>query len=335
MDTADERPVAVLGAGSWGTALTLLLAQSQTGVRLWDRSPEQVIALHEAGQNRRYLPGHSLPSGIGLTADLQEAVTGAGCVVIAIPLSGLESVLAHAAPHIAPGTDIVLAAKGMDPQRLQLPSQLARSAAPHALLTALSGPNLASEVARGVPTAAVAASDDPAAAQRIAERFNRPTFRVYVSTDLLGVELGGAMKNVLAIAGGVSDGLGYGDNTKAALLTRGLGEMARLGHALGAQRETFYGLAGVGDLMATAVSRLSRNWRVGEGLARGERLEALLSRLGQVAEGVPTAAAIARLATERGIALPVFLAVHRLLQGELTPREAVAVLTENRNARTE
>jgi glycerol-3-phosphate dehydrogenase (NAD(P)+) len=335
VDTADERPVAVLGAGSWGTALTLLLAQSQTGVRLWDRSPEQVIALHEAGQNRRYLPGHSLPSGIGLTADLQEAVTGAGCVVIAIPLSGLESVLAHAAPHIAPGTDIVLAAKGMDPQRLQLPSQLARSAAPHALLTALSGPNLASEVARGVPTAAVAASDDPAAAQRIAERFNRPTFRVYVSTDLLGVELGGAMKNVLAIAGGVSDGLGYGDNTKAALLTRGLGEMARLGHALGAQRETFYGLAGVGDLMATAVSRLSRNWRVGEGLARGERLEALLSRLGQVAEGVPTAAAIARLATERGIALPVFLAVHRLLQGELTPREAVAVLTENRNARTE
>jgi glycerol-3-phosphate dehydrogenase (NAD(P)+) len=202
-------------------------------------------------------------------------------------------------------------------------------------IVALSGPNLASEIARGIPAAAVAAAGNSLAASRVAERFNRPTFRTYVSDDIRGVEIGGAVKNVLAIAGGVSDGLGYGDNTKAALLTRGLSEMTRLGAALGAKKETFYGLAGVGDLIATAASRLSRNWRVGAGLAEGKALPEILTGLGQVAEGVPTARAVARLAERHGLELPVCTAIHALLEGELTPHEAVVRLTVGRGARAE
>jgi glycerol-3-phosphate dehydrogenase (NAD(P)+) len=193
-------------------------------------------------------------------------------------------------------------------------------------LTVLSGPNLAAEVARGVPTAAVAGCPDGVAAERTAARFNRASFRVYTSGDRLGVEIGGAVKNVLAIAGGVSDGLGFGDNTKAALLTRGLAEMTRLGVACGAEARTFYGLAGVGDLMATAASRLSRNWRVGEGLAKGETLNMILARLGQVAEGVPTARAVVKLAERVGVETPVCRAVAALLFEELSPRDAVSGL---------
>ncbi|MGC4048016.1 MAG: NAD(P)H-dependent glycerol-3-phosphate dehydrogenase [Armatimonas sp.] len=187
----------------------------------------------------------------------------------------------------------------------------------------------------GCRQAAVAASESAQAATIVAERFNRPTFRTYVSSDIRGVELGGAVKNVLAIAGGVSDGLGYGDNTKAALLTRGLSEMARLGVVLGAHKETFYGLAGVGDLIATAASRLSRNWRVGNGLAQGKPLPEILTELGQVAEGVPTASAVVALAQRHSLELPVCASVHALLQGKFTPEEAVNRLTVGRSARFE
>lgn len=329
-------PAAVLGAGSWGTALALLLADAGGSVRLWDRTPAQVEALSADRENRRYLPGLALSAPIQPTAPLAEAVADAPLVIVAVPSAAVEEVLSAAASHLVSGADIVLAAKGIDPETLELPSQVAkRTLSGRFPLVALSGPNLAREVAAGIPTAAVAASADADAARRVAERFNRPTFRTYVGADLLGVEIGGAVKNVLAIAGGVSDGLGYGDNTKAALMTRGLGEMARLGVALGAQRETFYGLAGVGDLMATAASRLSRNWRVGEGLGKGESLETILARLGQVAEGVPAARAVRTLAERHGIRVPVCQAVAALLEGELSPREAVARLTENRGAHHE
>jgi glycerol-3-phosphate dehydrogenase (NAD(P)+) len=314
-------------------ALALLLAQDGGVVRLWDRTPGQIAALVAERENKRYLPGHALPSNLLPTAHLSEALAGAGCVVVAVPSAAVDTVLKRAV--LASGADIVLASKGIDPETLELPADVALRCAPGHAVIALSGPNLAREVAAGIPTAAVAACDDPEAARRIAERFNRPTFRTYVSDDRTGVEVGGAVKNVLAIAGGVADGLGYGDNTKAALMTRGLAEMARLGLALGGKRETFYGLAGVGDLMATAASRLSRNWRVGNGLGQGKTLEAILAELGQVAEGVPTARAVARLAEKHALSLPVCLTVAALLEGRLSPHDGVALLTENRAAKTE
>ena len=327
--------VTVLGAGSWGTALALLLAQGDKEVRLWDRTSTQLAALRTDRENKRYLPGFPLPATITPTECLDTALVGTSCVVVAVPASALVEVLTVTAPLLEAAADLVLASKGIDPETLELPSDIAARLAPSHAVIALSGPNLAREVAAGIPTAAVAASNDEAAARRIAERFNRPTFRTYVGNDLIGVEVGGAVKNVLAIAGGISDGLGYGDNTKAALMTRGLSEMARLGAALGGKRETFYGLAGIGDLMATAASKLSRNWRVGYGLAQNKALATVLEELGQVAEGVPTAYAVAQLSQIHGLVLPVCLTVADLLAGRLSPREGVARLTENRAARSE
>ena len=331
----DTRPVVVLGAGSWGTALALLLSRSGLPVRLWDRTPAQLALLTVDQENRRYLPGHHLPQNLRPVADIGLAVSGAAIVVASVPTGGLEPVLEAASPYLADGAILVLATKGIDPASGKLPVWTARdvlgkNGADAVAVVALSGPNLAREVAAGIPTAAVAAGTDPKATRDVAERFNRPTFRTYVSDDVVGVEVGGAVKNVLAIAGGVSDGLGFGDNTKAALMTRGLGEMARLAEALGGRRETVYGLAGVGDLMATASSRLSRNWRVGEALALGRELPEILETIGQVAEGVPTARAVAELALHHQLALPVCKAVDDLLAGRLTPREALANLTEGR-----
>ncbi len=333
--TADT--IAVLGAGSWGTALALLLSAGEENgapVLLWDRTPALAQAIAAERENRHYLPGFLLPPAIAVTSRIDEAVHGASSVVIAVPSGAVRSVVTLAAPHLLAGCDIVLASKGLEPETGLLPYQVAEEVlGPGFPLVALSGPNLASEIARGVPAAAVSACPDPAAAERIAALFHRNAFRVYTSEDRTGVELGGAVKNVLAIAGGVSDGLGFGDNTKAALLTRGLTEMARFGVALGARRDTFYGLAGVGDLMATAASRLSRNWRVGEGLARGEPLPAILERLGQVAEGVSTAQVVMRLAAEKDVEMPVCAAVARLLAGEASPRDAVNDLMSRHTSR--
>jgi len=327
-------PVVVVGAGSWGTALALALARAGGPVRIWDRSPALVAMLSVDRENRTYLPGHRLPPNVSAVAALPVALSGAAMVVLAVPSAALSELVPVVSEESDPAADWVLATKGLDPETLETPSATVRrllGGATRAVVS-LSGPNLAREVAAGIPTAAVAASKDPAAAERVARRCNQPTFRTYVSDDIVGVETGGAVKNVLAIAAGVSDGLGFGDNTKAALLARGLGEMARLAEALGGRRETVYGLAGVGDLLATASSRLSRNWRVGEGLALGKELPEILESIGQVAEGVPTARAVARLAVAHGIALPVCGAVDDLLAGRISPVEALARLTENRAA---
>lgn len=325
-DDAATGTATVLGGGSWGTALALLLSDGGEPVFLWDRTAAHIAALRTDRENRRYLPGFSLPLSLHPTDDIAEAVSGAACVVVAVPSSAVREVLTHAVPYLTPGTDIVLAAKGMEEGTGLFPAEVAGEALTprvNAPITVLSGPNLAAEVARAVPTAAVAGCPEGTASERTAARFNRASFRVYTSEDRLGVEIGGAVKNVLAIAGGVSDGLGFGDNTKAALLTRGLAEMTRLGVACGAEARTFYGLAGVGDLMATAASRLSRNWRVGEGLAKGETLEAILGRLGQVAEGVPTARAVVKLAERVGVEMPVCRTVAAMLFEGLSPRDAV------------
>ncbi len=315
----------MLGAGSWGTALALLLAGNDYHVRLWDRDAGRVADLLAFRENRRYLPGIFLPDVVMPATSLMDAVRGAACVVVAVPSNAVRALL-ESLPHPFPeNVDLVLAAKGMENDTGLLPAEIADGVlTPHSV--ALSGPNLAAEVAKGIPTAAVSACPDEARAKRVATFFNSPTFRVYSSTDRTGVEIGGAIKNVLAIAGGVSDGLGFGDNTKAALLTRGLAEMARFGAASGASHSTFYGLAGVGDLMATAASRLSRNYRVGEALAKNEPLADILARLGQVAEGVTTARAVTARAARIGIELPVCDAVTRLLFEGTSPEAEVSAL---------
>ena len=331
----DPRPVVVLGAGSWGTSMALLLSRDGGPVRLWDRTPAQVALMAVDLQNSRYLPGHRFPVNLRSVADIGLAVAGAFHVVVAVPTGGIEAVLDAAAPYLSTGAVVVLATKGIDPSTGALPHDIAcatlsRHRVDSVPIVALSGPNLAREVAAGVPTAAVAAGIDSDAATSVAERFNRSTFRTYVSDDIVGVEVAGAVKNVLAIAAGISDGLGFGDNTKAALMTRGLGEMARLVDCLGGRRETVYGLAGVGDLMATSNSRLSRNWRVGHAIGSGRTLAEILGELGQVAEGVPTARAVAELAGRHELALPVCVAVDDILAGRATPQEALLRLTEGR-----
>jgi glycerol-3-phosphate dehydrogenase (NAD(P)+) len=317
-------PIAVLGAGSWGTALAVLLAASGHPVRLWARDGALAESLAATRENRRYLPGIALPDTVAPTADLRAALADAGVVVFAVPSGAVRMVAREAAPHLAPGALLLSAAKGLEEGTgLRMSQTLAAviaDAPPRTVV--LSGPNLAVEVARGIPTASVAASINPEAAQAAQRLFSGqrlPTFRVYTGRDVIGVELGGAVKNAIAICAGICDGLGYGDNAKAALMTRGLSEAIRLGVAEGAEAATFLGLSGVGDLIATGASRLSRNYRVGFALGQGQALEAILAELGQVAEGVPTTRVLCELAARCGIEMPLCAALHSVLFGDRAP----------------
>lgn len=315
--------VAVLGAGSWGTALALILARNGHEVALLGRAEDEIAGIAQRRENLRYLPGFALPDAVrpGL---LEDGCPGADFWVIAVPSGAVRDVLG-AMPE---GALTVIASKGLDPVTARPLCDTVRDARPDATIAALSGPNLAVELARGVPTAAVSACADETAATCVREAFMCATFRVYLSDDLIGVELAGALKNVLAIGAGVSDGLGYGDNTKGALLARGLREMAELGLAYGGKMDTFFGVAGVGDLFATAASRLSRNYRVGRALGEGKALDQALREIGQVAEGVPTSEAAVRLARERNVETPIFEVVDAILRERLQPRDGVARLME-------
>ncbi len=314
----NERPdIAILGAGSWGTALASILRRGKR-VRLWARSQALAHALSEERENRRYLPGIRLPDWVEPTSDLVWALQGARVVVFAVPSGAMAEVASQAAPHLEADVLVVNAAKGLEEQSGRRMSEvilqaLDGSPAAHAPVVALSGPNLAMEVARGLPTATVVASPAVEAQESCRQLWMGPTLRVYTSHDIVGVELAGAMKNVIAIGAGVCEGMGYGDNSRAALMTRGLAEITRLGVALGADHRTFLGLAGVGDLIATGGSRLSRNYRVGLGLGQGRRLHEILADLGQVAEGVPTTRAICHLADRVGIEMPISRAIYSVL----------------------
>lgn len=321
---------AILGAGSWGTALATLLA-GRCPVALWARDDALARAVEAARQNQRYLPGVRLGPGIHVTSDLASALSGAARVVFAVPSAGMATVAAAAAPLVAPGALIVSAAKGIDEHtgaRLSevIAAGFAGVGADRPDVAALSGPNLAVEVARGIPTASVAAAESAETARRCQALWMGPTFRVYTSTDLVGVELAGATKNVVAIGAGVCEGMGYGDNTRAALMTRGLAEITRLGTALGARPNTFLGLAGVGDLIATGGSRLSRNYRVGVGLGGGRPLASVLAELGQVAEGVPTLRAVRALAARAGVEMPISEALHAVVFGGAPVAQTIAEL---------
>lgn len=316
--------VTVLGAGSWGTALTILLARNGHDLVLFGRESEELEGLRSCRENLRYLPGFVLPENVAVTCDAAD-LAECDMWVVAVPSGGVRSTLAHLK---GPNPLVLLATKGLETGTSKLMSEVADEAAPGARTGAITGPNLAVEIAQGIPTAAVAGYADLETAESAALAFNCRTFRVYISTDVVGLQLAGALKNVLAIAAGMSDGLGFGDNTKGALLARGLREMTLLGIAMGARMETFMGIAGVGDLFATAVSRLSRNYRVGLALGQGRSLSEALQEIGQVAEGVTTSECVGLLARRHQVSMPVFDGAEAVIRQQLRPQDAVAMLME-------
>jgi len=317
--------ITVLGAGAWGTALARHLHQAGHALTLWDHDTANLQLMARVGRNEKYLPGIELPRDWRVEPELDRAWPGSECVVVAVPSRALREVTA-----VLAGCQglIISATKGLDYESGLTMSRVLQRNAPRARIAALSGPTFALEVARGIPTAAVAASADAATAQTVQRLFHRPAFRVYTSLDVLGVELGGALKNVIAIAAGVGDGLGFGDNSKAALVTRGIAEVRRLGAACGAQFDTFAGLSGLGDLVVTCFSRLSRNRALGERLGRGERLADILAGTVSVAEGYPTARAAWRLAAQAGVPTPIIAEVYAMLYEGKDVAHALRDLTE-------
>lgn len=316
--------VTVLGAGAWGTALAKLLIEGGHRVTLWGHDPEHLEEVRRTGVNQRYLPGIPLPTPWTLEERIGAAVATAQCVVVAVPSKAFREVTAHLADFRGITVSVT---KGIEYERGLTMSGVLASTAPHSSVVALSGPTLALEVARGMPTACVAASQVNGAAETVQELFHRPAFRVYTSPDILGVELGGALKNVIAIAAGTSDGLGFGDNSKAALITRGIVEMRRLGVACGASPETFAGLSGLGDLTVTCFSRLSRNRGLGERLGRGESLADILATTHSVAEGHPTARSAVQLARTRSVSTPIMHEVYAMLYEGKNIAQALRDLT--------
>ena len=324
-------PIVVLGAGAWGTALAVA-ASTRHAVLLWARDPGQAAEMVATRRNQRYLPEVNLPESLRITADPAEAwdIAERGLAVIGSPMSGLRERLAALPPH---GHALWLC-KGFEAGSGKLGHEIARELRPDLRCGVLSGPSFALEVARGQPTALVAASADAALCTLAVQAFHSDSLRVYSSDDPVGVEVGGAVKNVMAIATGIADGLQLGLNARAALVTRGLAEMTRLGLALGAQASTFMGLSGLGDLVLTATGDLSRNRQVGLALASGASLPEILARLGHVAEGVHTAPTLQARARGCGVEMPITDAVVAVLQGELAPSQALRQLMA-REARTE
>jgi glycerol-3-phosphate dehydrogenase (NAD(P)+) len=314
----------VLGDGAWGTAIALLLAQdSRHRVTLWSARPENGRLLRERRENVRLLPGVPIPPAVRLTADLAEAVAGADLWVAAIPTIYLRSTLERVVREVRPGPPVLSLAKGLENGTFLRPTEIVRQVLGVQQVAVLSGPSHAEEVARNLPTSVVAASHDEDLARRVQQSFSTDRFRVYTNLDPIGVELGGAFKNVIGIAAGISDGLGLGDNAKSALLTRGLAEMTRFGVALGADPQTFFGLAGMGDLITTCVSRHGRNRQVGERLARGEKMADILAGMTMVAEGVYTTRSVHDRALRMQIDMPITGEVYRVLYEDKDPRAAV------------
>jgi glycerol-3-phosphate dehydrogenase (NAD(P)+) len=316
--------ITVLGAGAWGTVLARILARQRHQVTLWDFFPETIEIIQRTGRNERYLPGIELPADVRAVSDAAKAVAGAELVVVASVSKGFRAVTGTLATFEGP---VVSVTKGIEHETGLTMSGILEENAPRARIVAMSGPTLAMEVARGVPTAIVAASRNAVAARTVQKLFHSPMLRVYTSADVLGVELGGALKNVIAIAAGVCAGLGFGDNSKAALVTRALTEMRRLGVACGAQAETFGGLSGMGDLMVTCFSKLSRNRGFGERLGRGEKVDAIVGSMTAVAEGYPTARSAYELARKHGVVTPIIDEVYAMLYQGKDVRKAVQDLT--------
>ena len=323
--------LAILGAGAWGTALARVLAERGEATRLWSWQAEHAAAVQSERVNRAFLPGFSLPEGITVSADLEPTLRGASAVILVVPTAGFRDTLLRAQPFIADDATLIIATKGIEPGSLMLLSEVVESvlgpSAPDRTVV-LSGPSFAKEVALGLPTSLVAAAHSAELATRIQQRLSSDRFRVYAGDDPIGVQVGGALKNVIAIAAGACDGLGFGYNTRAALITRGLAEVARLALAKGGHALTLAGLAGLGDLVLTCTGELSRNRTLGYELGRGKSLADALSGLGHVAEGVVTAESAYHLAQRLGVELPISGEVYRVLFEQKPVSEAVrAVLS--------
>jgi glycerol-3-phosphate dehydrogenase (NAD(P)+) len=316
--------IAVLGSGSWGTSLGVHLARTGHDVRLWARDPALASVMASTRENRTYLPGIALPAVLKPTASIGEAVDGAAFIVMAVPSHGLRDVARSSSRHLPGACTVVSAVKGLEEGTLLRMSQVLRAELPAACeVVVLSGPSFAMELARELPTAVVAAANSPEAAEAVMAHFRSPALRLYGSTDMTGVELGGSLKNIIAIAAGVVEGLGLGHNALAALMTRGLAELSRLAVALGAQRETLAGLAGLGDLVLTCTGDLSRNRHVGIELARGRALSEILAGTRMVAEGVRTTQAALALSAKHDIELPIAQEMSDVLSGRTDPKSAI------------
>jgi glycerol-3-phosphate dehydrogenase (NAD(P)+) len=314
--------IAVLGAGAWGTALAISLS-ARHRVTLWARDAEQIAAMSASRCNQRYLPEIPLPQELHLTSDLNAALTDAELILVVVPIAALRTTL-HRIAELPAAIPVIWACKGFEADTALLPHQVvAEILPPYFLRGVLSGPSFALEVARGLPTALTLASGDGEFARQTAQSLHHARLRIYSSTDVVGVEIGGAVKNVLAIAAGISDGLGFGYNARAALITRGLAEMTRLGLKLGGNAETLGGLSGAGDLILTCTGDLSRNRQVGLLLAQQQALPDILSQLGHVAEGVYTAREVHRLAQRLGVNMPICAAVYRVLYEQIPAASAV------------
>jgi glycerol-3-phosphate dehydrogenase (NAD(P)+) len=317
--------VAILGAGAWGTALAISLS-AQHRITLWGRDAEQIAAMEASRSNQRYLPEISLPRQLNLTHDLNVALADAELVLVVVPISALRVTLQQIAQLPKP-VPVIWACKGFESETAQLPHQVVAETLPKNFqYGVLSGPSFALEVARGLPTALTLASSDGEFARRTAQALHHARLRIYSSTDVVGVEVGGAVKNVLAIAAGIADGMGFGHNARAALITRGLAEMTRLGLKLGGRTETLGGLSGAGDLILTCTGDLSRNRQVGMLLAQQQSLPDILRQLGHVAEGVYTVREVYRLAQRLQVEMPICAAVHAVLYEQIPAAQAVEAL---------
>jgi glycerol-3-phosphate dehydrogenase (NAD(P)+) len=323
----DSFPITVLGAGSWGTALAALIARHGYPVTLWGRDAAQVATIDTRHENTRYLPGVALPDTLRATTDLASAVASAAMLLVVTPSHAFPDTLRLLAPHRRADAGVAWATKGFEPGSGRFLHEVAGdilgAGVPLAVVT---GPSFAREVAQGLPTALTVHSDDEAFAQDVAEALHGPAFRAYTGNDMLGAELGGAMKNVLAVATGIADGMALGLNARAGLITRGLNEMLRLNAALGGRAETLMGLAGLGDLVLTCTGDLSRNRRLGLALGRGQSIAEAVAEIGQVVESVQTVDEVMRLAQRHAVELPISELVQRVLHEEITPREGLKII---------
>ncbi|MGH1363507.1 MAG: NAD(P)H-dependent glycerol-3-phosphate dehydrogenase [Calditrichia bacterium] len=331
-----DKSIAVIGAGSWGTTLAILLAGKGHQVTMWEYNPEQLARLNDERTNEIYLPGVPFPENLQITGDQHEAVAGADFVLTAVPSHVTRGVCEKLKRSIQPGQVFINVSKGIENDTLKRMSEVIEETldVSPTHVVSLYGPSHAEEVSRGIPTAIVSACVDLNTARIVRDLFSTNTFRVYSSSDIIGVELGGSLKNVVAIAAGICDGAGFGDNTKAALLTRALVEVTRLGVAMGAQKETFSGLSGVGDLIVTCMSKHSRNRHVGEEIGRGKTLQTVLDEMVMVAEGVRTTKSVHQLFKKTGVEMPIAEQVYQALFEDKSPHDAVVELM-SRDAKEE
>jgi glycerol-3-phosphate dehydrogenase (NAD(P)+) len=327
-------PITVVGAGSWGTALAIQLAREGHATKLWGRDGAQLDAMRRARSNTRYLPDADFPASLRVVDELSEALNGAGDALIAVPSHAFRAILESIKPHLGRGTRVAWATKGFEIESGLLPHQVALQVLGSRSGAVLSGPTFAKEVGAGLPTAMTVASQDVRFAKELALSLSGPNFRAYTQTDITGVEVGGAVKNVIAIGSGIADGMGFGANTRVALITRGLAEMMRLGIKLGAVRETFMGLAGLGDLVLTCTDNQSRNRRFGMALGQGRSTSQAQAEIHQVVEGLPAAGAIHSVAQRLGVDMPICREVYRVMHEGKPVRAAVQALME-REVRSE